>query len=98
MRVVVVACDAQGNVDVDDLRAKAAQHADRLAALMITYPSTHGVFEERVKEICRIVHEHGGQVYTDGANLNELVGLGSLLELGSAVSQDRKSTRLNSSQ
>ncbi|HEY9566842.1 MAG TPA: aminomethyl-transferring glycine dehydrogenase, partial [Thalassobaculum sp.] len=86
MRVVVVACDAQGNVDVDDLRAKAAQHADRLAALMITYPSTHGVFEERVKEICRIVHEHGGQVYTDGANLNALVGLVSLLELGSDVS------------
>jgi len=86
MRVVVVACDAKGNVDVDDLRTKAAQHADRLAALMITYPSTHGVFEERVKEICRIVHEHGGQVYTDGANLNALVGLVSLQELGSDVS------------
>jgi glycine dehydrogenase len=86
MRVVVVACDSHGNVDVDDLRAKAAQHADSLAALMITYPSTHGVFEERVKEICSIVHEHGGQVYTDGANLNALVGLVSLQQLGSDVS------------
>ncbi|MEQ8394236.1 aminomethyl-transferring glycine dehydrogenase [Thalassobaculum sp.] len=86
MRVVVVACDAKGNVDVDDLKAKATQHADKLAALMITYPSTHGVFEERVKEICRIVHDHGGQVYTDGANLNALVGLVSLQELGSDVS------------
>jgi len=86
LRVVVVACDSHGNVDVDDLKAKAALHADSLAALMITYPSTHGVFEERVKEICAIVHEHGGQVYTDGANLNALVGLVSLQELGSDVS------------
>ncbi len=75
MRVVVVACDDQGNVDVDDFRAKADEHADRLAALMVTYPSTHGVFEERIGEICDIVHTHGGQVYVDGANLNALVGV-----------------------
>ncbi len=75
MRVVVVACDEQGNVDVDDFRAKADEHADRLAALMVTYPSTHGVFEERIGEICDIVHAHGGQVYVDGANLNALVGV-----------------------
>ncbi|NQW09771.1 MAG: aminomethyl-transferring glycine dehydrogenase [Alphaproteobacteria bacterium] len=86
MRVVVVVCDDHGNVDVDDLKAKAEAHAADLAALMITYPSTHGVFETRVKEICAIVHEHGGQVYTDGANLNALVGLCSLLEFGSDVS------------
>jgi glycine cleavage system P protein (glycine dehydrogenase) len=75
MRVVVVACDEQGNVDVDDFRAKAHEHAERLAALMVTYPSTHGVFEERIGEICDIVHAHGGQVYVDGANLNALVGV-----------------------
>ncbi len=75
MKVVVVACDARGNVDVADLRAKCAEHADALAALMITYPSTHGVFEEAIDEICGIVHEHGGQVYMDGANLNALLGL-----------------------
>jgi glycine dehydrogenase len=75
MRVVVVACDDQGNVDVDDLRAKAEAHAQDLAALMVTYPSTHGVFEEAITEICDIVHDHGGQVYVDGANLNALVGL-----------------------
>jgi glycine dehydrogenase len=75
MRVVVVACDEQGNVDVDDFRAKADEHAERLAALMVTYPSTHGVFEERIGEICDIVHAHGGQVYVDGANLNALVGV-----------------------
>jgi len=86
MKVVVVKCDEEGNVDVDDLTAKAAQHADNLAALMITYPSTHGVFEERVREICQIVHDHGGQVYTDGANLNALVGLCSPCEFGSDVS------------
>ena len=73
--VVTVACDADGNVDVADLRAKAAQHADRLGALMITYPSTHGVFETAVGEICGIIHGHGGQVYMDGANLNAQVGL-----------------------
>jgi glycine dehydrogenase len=75
MRVVVVACDDNGNVDVDDFRAKADEHADTLAALMVTYPSTHGVFEERIGEICDIVHTHGGQVYVDGANLNALVGV-----------------------
>jgi glycine dehydrogenase len=75
MRVVVVACDDHGNVDVDDFRARAGEHADRLAALMVTYPSTHGVFEARIGEICDVVHEHGGQVYVDGANLNALVGV-----------------------
>ncbi|HEX2563780.1 MAG TPA: aminomethyl-transferring glycine dehydrogenase subunit GcvPB, partial [Acidimicrobiales bacterium] len=75
MRVVVLACDDRGNVDVDDFRARAAEHGDRLAALMVTYPSTHGVFESRITEICDVVHEHGGQVYVDGANLNALVGV-----------------------
>jgi glycine dehydrogenase len=75
MRVAVVACDDHGNVDVDDFRAKAAEHGDRLAALMVTYPSTHGVFESRITDICDGVHEHGGQVYVDGANLNALVGV-----------------------
>ena len=75
MRVVVVECDANGSIAVEDLRAKAAEHAQQLAALMITYPSTHGVFEENVKEICEIVHKHGGQVYLDGANMNAQVGL-----------------------
>jgi len=74
-KVVVVACDEGGNVDLGDLKAKAEQHADRLAALMVTYPSTHGVFEEGIREICGIVHEHGGQVYMDGANMNAQVGL-----------------------
>ena len=75
LKVVVVACDEAGNVDVEDLRAKSSLHADSLAALMITYPSTHGVFEEAIVEICDIVHQHGGQVYMDGANLNALVGI-----------------------
>ncbi|MCE2565809.1 aminomethyl-transferring glycine dehydrogenase [Komagataeibacter sp. FNDCF1] len=75
MKVVVVACDAQGNVDMTDLKAKVAKHADQLAAIMITYPSTHGVFEENVREICQQVHAAGGQVYVDGANLNAQVGL-----------------------
>ena len=75
MRVVPVACDDQGNVDVDDLRLKLGEHADSLAALMVTYPSTHGVFETRIREICSLVHDHGGQVYLDGANLNAQVGL-----------------------
>jgi len=86
MDVVVVGCDANGNVDVDDLRAKASQHQDRLAALMITYPSTHGVFEEAIRDICQIVHDHGGQVYMDGANLNALVGLAKPAEFGADVS------------
>ncbi len=75
LKVVTVNTDANGNVDIEDLRKKAGQHGDRLAALMVTYPSTHGVFESGIKEICRIVHEHGGQVYLDGANMNAQVGL-----------------------
>ncbi|MCR9160078.1 MAG: aminomethyl-transferring glycine dehydrogenase [Nannocystaceae bacterium] len=75
MKVVVVACDDAGNIDVDDLRAKAAKHADELAAVMVTYPSTHGVFETSIKEITQIVHDHGGQVYLDGANMNAQVGV-----------------------
>ena len=75
LKVVVVGCDEQGNVDVADLRAKAGQHARQLATLMITYPSTHGVFEESIREICQIVHGNGGQVYMDGANLNALLGI-----------------------
>jgi glycine dehydrogenase len=85
LRVVVVACDAHGNVDIGDLRAKAQQHAANLAALMVTYPSTHGVFEEAIRDICDIVHEHGGQVYLDGANLNAQVGLMRPAELGADV-------------
>jgi glycine dehydrogenase len=83
--VVPVRCDESGNIDVDDIRAKAAQHAGKLGALMITYPSTHGVFEESVRDICAIIHEHGGQVYLDGANLNALVGLCRPGELGADV-------------
>ncbi len=86
MRVVVVACDANGNVDVADLKAKAAQHAEQLAAIMITYPSTHGVFETAVREITDIVHAHGGQVYIDGANLNAMVGLCGPGQFGGDVS------------
>jgi len=86
MRVVVVACDDSGNVDLPDLRAKAAEHRDALAAVMVTYPSTHGVFETGIGEICRIVHEHGGQVYVDGANLNALLGLAAPGEFGADVS------------
>jgi len=86
MQVVVVRCDAQGNIDVADLAAKAQEHAERLAALMVTYPSTHGVFEEAIREICAIVHRHGGQVYTDGANLNAMVGLARPGDFGSDVS------------
>jgi len=86
MRVVVVRCDDNGNVDVDDLRAKAIEHSSELAALMITYPSTHGVFEESVQEVCQIVHEHGGQVYMDGANLNAMVGLARPGDIGADVS------------
>ena len=75
MRVVVVKCDEHGNIDVEDLEAKATEHSDRLAALMVTYPSTHGVFEQRIKHICEVVHANGGQVYLDGANMNAQVGL-----------------------
>ncbi len=86
MDVVVVACDARGDVDVADLRVKAAQHAKNLAAVMITYPSTHGVFEEHIREICDVVHEHGGQVYLDGANMNAQVGLSRPGDYGADVS------------
>jgi glycine dehydrogenase len=85
LRVVVVACDKAGNVDVADLRAKAAQHADRLCALMLTYPSTHGVFEEDAGEICRVIHDYGGQVYMDGANMNAQLGLTSPARVGADV-------------
>ncbi|KVB81616.1 glycine dehydrogenase (aminomethyl-transferring), partial [Burkholderia cepacia] len=86
MKVVVVACDAQGNVDIADLKAKADEHAKNLAAIMITYPSTHGVFEQNVREICEIVHAHGGQVYVDGANMNAMVGLTAPGQFGGDVS------------
>jgi glycine dehydrogenase len=85
LQVVVVGCDRDGNIDVADLRAKADQHGDRLAALMVTYPSTHGVFEAAIREICEIVHAHGGQVYMDGANLNAQVGLTSPAAIGADV-------------
>jgi glycine dehydrogenase len=85
LRIVIVACDERGNVDVDDLRAKAAAHRDRLSCLMVTYPSTHGVFEDRIREICAVVHEHGGQVYMDGANMNAQVGLTSPAAIGADV-------------
>ena len=86
MQVVVVACDREGNVDLADLEAKANAHADDLAAIMVTYPSTHGVFEAGIRTICDIVHAHGGQVYVDGANLNALVGLAAPGEFGADVS------------
>ncbi|MGQ5488957.1 aminomethyl-transferring glycine dehydrogenase [Thauera sp. AutoDN2] len=86
MQVVVVECDDNGNVDVADLRAKAEKHAADLAALMITYPSTHGVFEESIREICDLIHQYGGQVYMDGANLNAQVGLTSPATIGADVS------------
>ena len=86
MSVVVVKCDASGNVDMDDLRAKCEQHSANLAAVMITYPSTYGVFETRVKELCALVHQHGGRVYVDGANMNALVGVAAPGEFGGDVS------------
>ena len=85
MEVVVVGCDDRGNIDVADLKAKAERHSASLAALMVTYPSTHGVFEEAIKEICDVVHRHGGQVYMDGANLNAQVGLCRPAEIGADV-------------
>ena len=85
MKVVVVACDLDGNIDLEDLRAKADTHRDNLAAAMITYPSTHGVFEEKIREICDIVHQSGGQVYMDGANLNALVGIAQPADIGADV-------------
>ncbi|MCU1458300.1 MAG: glycine dehydrogenase (decarboxylating) alpha subunit/glycine dehydrogenase (decarboxylating) beta [Actinomycetia bacterium] len=86
MKVVVVACDDRGNVDFDDLKQKATEHADDLSCLMVTYPSTHGVFEGHIREVCALVHEYGGQVYVDGANLNALVGLAKPGKFGADVS------------
>ncbi|WP_305856026.1 aminomethyl-transferring glycine dehydrogenase [Balneatrix alpica] len=86
MKVVIVECDDNGNVDINDLRAKAEQHSANLACLMVTYPSTHGVFEEEIVEICEIIHQHGGQVYMDGANMNAQVGLSKPGKFGSDVS------------
>src|SRR6266566_7275386 len=85
MQVVVVKTDAQGNIDVADLEAKATEHRDTLGALMVTYPSTHGVFEASIKKICHIVHQHGGQVYMDGANMNAQVGLCRPGDIGADV-------------
>ncbi len=86
LAIVVVDCDERGNIDVADLTAKAQQYADRLCCLMVTYPSTHGVFEESIKDVCAIIHAHGGQVYMDGANLNAQVGLTSPASIGADVS------------
>ncbi|MGP6219245.1 aminomethyl-transferring glycine dehydrogenase, partial [Pseudomonas paraeruginosa] len=86
MRVEIVECDVRGNVDLDDLRLKAAEAGERLSCLMITYPSTHGVYEEGIGEICEVVHRHGGQVYMDGANLNAQVGLARPADIGADVS------------
>lgn len=86
MKIVIVECDENGNVDVDDLRAKAEKHSENLSSLMITYPSTHGVFEQEIVEICDIIHQHGGQVYMDGANLNAQMGISKPGKFGSDVS------------
>ena len=86
MKVVVISCDEAGNVSLDDLKLKIAEHAGKLAALMVTYPSTHGVFESAISEICALVHDAGGQVYVDGANLNALVGLAQPGKFGADVS------------
>lgn len=85
MKVVVVKTDEKGNVDIEDLKAKAAEHKENLGALMITYPSTHGVYEEGIRDICRIIHEHGGQVYMDGANMNAQIGIMQPAEVGADV-------------
>ncbi|MDG5765851.1 aminomethyl-transferring glycine dehydrogenase [Balneolales bacterium ANBcel1] len=85
MQVVITKCDDQGNIDLSDLREKVEQHKDRLAALMVTYPSTHGVFEEDIREVCDLIHAHGGQVYLDGANMNAQVGLTSPAKIGADV-------------
>ncbi|MBE9537484.1 MAG: aminomethyl-transferring glycine dehydrogenase [Proteobacteria bacterium] len=86
MKVVIVECDEQGNIDMGDLKEKAKRHADDMALIMVTYPSTHGVFEESIIELCEIVHQHGGQVYVDGANLNALVGIAAPGRFGADVS------------
>ncbi|WP_447970184.1 aminomethyl-transferring glycine dehydrogenase [Nitrospira sp. M1] len=85
LKVIPVACDERGNIDVTDLKAKSEQHKDTLAALMVTYPSTHGVFEETIREVCQVVHDHGGQVYMDGANMNAMVGLCRPGDIGADV-------------
>ena len=85
MKVVTVACDLHGNIDLQDLKAKAQQHQNALSAFMVTYPSTHGVFEETIRQVCRIVHDHGGQVYMDGANMNAMVGLCRPGDMGADV-------------
>ncbi|MEQ9565891.1 MAG: aminotransferase class V-fold PLP-dependent enzyme, partial [Pseudomonadales bacterium] len=85
MKVVIVKCDDHGNIDVDDLKSKAEANSKNLAALMVTYPSTHGVFEEAITEICEIIHQHGGQVYMDGANMTAQVGLTSPGRIGADV-------------
>ncbi len=86
LKVVVVGCDDNGNIDLDDLKAKIEKHRDALSCIMITYPSTHGVYEETVRDVCELVHEAGGQVYLDGANMNAQVGLTSPGFIGSDVS------------
>jgi len=85
MQVIVIKCDQSGNIDVDDLKQKAEENKEKLSALMITYPSTHGVFEESISDICNIIHQYGGQVYLDGANLNAMVGLSRLGDFGADV-------------
>ena len=85
MKVIVTPCDENGNIDVEALRAKAEEHKDNLACLMVTYPSTHGVFEESIIDICAMIHEFGGQVYMDGANMNAQVGLTSPARIGADV-------------
>lgn len=85
MKVVLVGCDERGNIDLDDLKSKVEQHSENLSSLMVTYPSTHGVFEENIKEICELIHQHGGQVYMDGANMNAQVGLTSPGLIGADV-------------
>ena len=86
MKVVIVACDDNGNVDMDDLRAKVEKHSSQLSSIMVTYPSTHGVFEESIVDLCNLIHEHGGQVYVDGANLNAMIGLAAPGKFGADVS------------
>ncbi|HEY8400610.1 MAG TPA: aminomethyl-transferring glycine dehydrogenase [Cytophagaceae bacterium] len=85
MKVIIVKCDERGNIDINDLKAKAAEYSENLAALMVTYPSTHGVFEEGIREICEVIHQNGGQVYMDGANMNAQVGLTSPAAIGADV-------------
>ncbi len=83
--IVAIKCDEQGNIDINDLKEKASQHKDDLACIMVTYPSTHGVYEATISELCRVVHDNGGQVYMDGANMNAQVGLTSPGRIGAAV-------------